>query len=244
MVYVVGKQCVACGKCKIYCPVGAITVDKIAAIDQEKCVECNTCVRAECPVDALRQRDLKPPRLIRKLFSDPLATFKETGVPGRGTEEMKTNEVTQAVNFGEAGWGVELGRPGVSTKFMDLEKVTIAIAKNDVTFADVNPVSLLIDYKTGKFKEDNPWHMTPDQIRGIRTLSAIAEFKTPKEKIPDIIQTLKDVSKEIDTTFCVGVISRWKDGEIELLPILNGIPDIEVRPNGKNNVGIGRRGYE
>ena len=200
MVYVVGKQCVACGKCKIYCPVGAITVDKIAAIDQEKCVECNTCVRAECPVDALRQRDLKPPRLIRKLFSDPLATFKETGVPGRGTEEMKTNEVTQAVNFGEAGWGVELGRPGVSTKFTDLEKVTIAIAKNDVTFADVNPVSLLIDYKTGKFKEDNPWHMTPDQIRGIRTLSAIAEFKTPKEKIPDIIQTLKDVSKEIDNS--------------------------------------------
>jgi len=243
LVYVVGRLCVACGKCTYYCPTGAIKLGKTAMVDQELCLECSTCVRAECPVDAIRQPDLKPPRLLRKLFSDPLATFEETGVPGRGTEEMKTNDVTEIIGFGEAGWGIELGRPSVSTKFIDVEKVTTALAEQGVEFADGNPVSLLIEHKTGKFTTNNPWHLSPDEIRQLRALSAIVEFKTSKEKIPAIIQTLKNISNNLDTTFCIGVISRWKDGEIELLPILESIPDIKVRPNGKHNVGIGRPGY-
>lgn len=201
-------------------------------------------MRAECPVDALRQPDLSPPRLLRKLFSDPLATFEETEVPGRGTEEMKTNDVTNNVGFGEAGWGVELGRPGVSTKFTDVEKVAMAIARHGVEFLDLNPVSMLIDHETGRFTEDNPWGMAPESIRRVRSLSAIIEFKTPKEKVPEIIQTLKEVSGEVDTVFSVGLISRWRNGEPELMPLVEGIPDIRVYPNGKHNMGIGRPGYE
>jgi NAD-dependent dihydropyrimidine dehydrogenase PreA subunit len=244
LVYVVKDLCVGCGKCALYCPVQAITVETVAFIDQDKCVECGTCIRAECPVDALRQPDLKPPRLIRKLFSDPLATFVETEVPGRGTEEMKTNDVTNNVGFGEAGWGIELGRPGVSTRFTDVEKVAMAVAKHGVEFLDLNPVSMLIDYGTGRFTENNPWKVSPESIRRLRSLSAIIEFKTPRAKVPEILQTLKEVSKEVDTVFSVGLISRWRDGELELMPMLEEIPDIEVRPNGKHNVGIGLPGYE
>ena len=244
MVYVVKDLCVGCGKCALYCPVQAITVEEVAFVDQERCVECGTCIRAECPVDALRQPDLKHPRLIRKLFSDPLATFEETEVPGRGTEEMKTNDVTNNVGFGEAGWGIELGRPGVSTRFTDVEKVAMAVAKHGVEFLDLNPVSMLIDYGTGRFTENNPWRVSPESIRRLRSLSAIIEFKTPREKVSEVLQTLKKISKEIDTVFSVGLISRWKNGKLELMPLLENIPGIEVRPNGKHNVGIGRPGYE
>ncbi len=242
MVYVVRELCVACGKCALYCPVEAITVGEYAFVDQERCVECGTCIRAECPVDALRQPDLKPPRLLRKLFSDPLATFRETEVPGRGTEEMKTNDVTNNVKVGEAGWGVEMGRPGVSTKFTDVEKVTMALARQGVEFLDLNPVTMLIDKKTGMFTEKNPWGISPGEIRALRSLSAIIEFKTPKEKVPEIIKTLMEVSKEVETVFSVGLISRWKDGEPELLPLVRGIPGIRVYPNGKHNMGLGRPG--
>ena len=214
----------------------------MAFVDQVKCVECGTCIRAECPVDALRQPDLKPPRLIRKLFSDPLATFAETEVPGRGTEEMKTNDVTNNVDFGEAGWGIELGRPGVSTRFTDVEKVATALAKHGVEFLDLNPVSMLIDHGTGRFTENNPWRASPESIRRLRSLSAIIEFKTPKEKVPEILQTLKEISGEIDTVFSVGLISRWRDGELELMPLVENIPGVEVRPNAKHNMGIGRPG--
>lgn len=155
---------------------------------------------------------------------------------------MKTNDVTKNVGFGDAGWGVELGRPGVSTKFTDVEKVAMVLAKHDVKFLDLNPVSMLIDYETGKFKENNPYKISADSIRRLRSLSAILEFATPKEKVPEILQTLKNVSKEIDTVFSVGLISRWKNGELELMPLVKKTPGFHAYPNGKHNMGIGRPG--
>ncbi|MFQ5711301.1 MAG: DUF362 domain-containing protein [Candidatus Geothermarchaeales archaeon] len=246
MTFVDKKLCVGCGFCLPYCPVNAITMrENHAHIDQEKCVECASCVRSGvCEVYALVQPDLKLPRLLRKLFSDPLATFKETEVPGRGTEEMKTNDVSNNFGYGDAGWGVELGRPSVSTSFEDVEKVAMALAKHNVEFLELNPVSMCIDPETGEFKEDNPWRLKPETLRKVRSLSAIIEFKSKAEDVPTILETLKDVSEKINTVFTVDLISRWRDGEIEVLPIVEKIPWVTVRPNGKNNVGLGRPGYE
>lgn len=243
MVYVVRELCVGCGKCALYCPVQAISVDDKATIDPEQCVECSTCIRAGCPVDALRQPELMPPRLVRKLFSDPLARFDQTDVPGRGTEEMKTNDVTNNFEHGEVGWGVELGRPGVSTKFVDVERVAMAVAKHEVEFTDLNPVSMIIEYSTGMFTKDNPWKIEPTRIRQLRALSAIIEFKTPLEKISQVLSSLEEVSEEIDTVFSVGMITRWSDNEMEVMSYLKEA-GLSARPNGKHNVGLGRPGYE
>lgn len=241
MVYVVRELCVGCGKCALYCPVQAISVDDKATIDPEQCVECSTCLRAGCPVDALRQPELKPPRLVRKLFSDPLARFDQTDVPGRGTEEMKTNDVTNNFEHGEVGWGVELGRPGVSTKFVDVERVAMAVAKHEVEFTDLNPVSMIIEYSTGMFTKDNPWKIEPTRIRQLRALSAIIEFKTPLEKISQVLSSLEEVSEEIDTVFSVGMITRWSDNEMEVMSYLKEA-GLSARPNGKHNVGLGHPG--
>ncbi len=240
MVYVDKDLCVACGRCALYCPVQAIEMRQTAFVDPVKCVECGTCIRSECPVDALKQPELQPPRLLRKLFSDPLARFEQTDVPGRGTEEMKTNDVTNNFTYGEVGWSVEMGRPGVSTSFSDVEIVTTALAKHKVEFIELNPLSMLIDHQTGCFTEKNPWNIPQKSLKSIRTLSAIIECKSSIQKISEIVKALKEASKEINTVFSVGIISRWKDGEIEVLPILEKIEGTKVRPNGKHNVGIGR----
>ena len=99
------ELCIGCGRCVPYCPVRAISiVNKKAVIDQELCVECGTCGRknniVKCPRNALHEREdvTKHPRSIRKFFSDPMATHVETKVPGRGTEEVKTNDVTGRVD--------------------------------------------------------------------------------------------------------------------------------------------------
>jgi len=51
---VVGKECVACGRCIKECPFGAISVHKgvTAVIADDKCIGCGKCVKA-CPADVI-----------------------------------------------------------------------------------------------------------------------------------------------------------------------------------------------
>jgi len=121
------EKCVNCRSCIDYCPVGAIEVDDPEVrIDQESCVECTACLRSgACGYDALYQPELGWPRIIRSRFSDPLESHPDTEIMGRGTAEMKTNDVTGRFVEGEVGFAVEMGRPGVSTSFADVEKVAI-----------------------------------------------------------------------------------------------------------------------
>ena len=50
----VGKSCVACGRCREGCPLGAFSIWKgvIAQVRGEKCVGCGKCAR-ECPASAI-----------------------------------------------------------------------------------------------------------------------------------------------------------------------------------------------
>ena len=115
-------------------------------IDEDECVECGQCLRSRVlPPGALYQPKLEWPRTLRAEFSDPNVPHPSTGGTGRGTEEMKTNDVTGRYKRGDVGFAVELGRPHSGACFKDLEIVTTTLAKGGVRFEPNNPTTFLID---------------------------------------------------------------------------------------------------
>ncbi|MBS7638570.1 4Fe-4S binding protein [Candidatus Bathyarchaeota archaeon] len=225
-------RCVRCRQCMLYCPVGAIKEDEDTVyIDQDLCVECGVCLRSgACRVGALYQPQLGWPRILRAQFSDPLVPHPSTGIMGRGTSGMKTNDVTGRFREGEVGFAVEMGRPGVSTSFEEVEKVTIALA-GKVEFEPLNPVTSLIEPETGRLRD-------PD-VRRERVLSAIIEFKTSEDRGLEILRLLKEVSEGLETVFSLCVISRCRDFEIPFRERMVAA-GFQPRINGKTNVGLGR----
>ncbi len=240
------ERCIGCKRCFPYCPMGRIQIlrrhEKIPSrvcieIDQDQCTDCGMCLRANvCPVDALYQPQEPWPREVRGILSNPLIEFKGSQVPGRGTEEMKTNDVSGRFGYGEAGIGVELGRPGVGAYFRDVEAVAMALAPLGYEFAGENPVThFMSDRKTGKLRED---------VLKEKAVSAIIEGKCKLENLSEVLDTLGRVAKEIGTVFSVEIISKVPPkGEIPIPPILERL-GYSYSINSKNNLGLGEPAYE
>jgi len=237
------QKCVGCGKCKSYCTMwgGVMRFERerknpgrvVSVIDEDECVECSVCLRSGCcPTEALYQPPLVWPRIVRKNFSDPLKIHPETRIPGRGTEEMKTNEVTGRYRRGMYGMAFELGRPGVGARFYDVEKVARALSTLNVGFEENNPVTkLMVDRKKGFI---NP------EVLGEKVLSAIVEFLAPAEKLPRVLEVLDRVSKEINTVFSGDIISRiGTDGSVPYIRVLQDMNRF-LSINGKSNVGLAK----
>ena len=236
--------------------------DGKSAINQDECVECYTCYRvcrsedyppwfvralrkilsffrlgylAEvdvCPTGALTPPQLEWPRNLRALFSDPTTVHPDTGVSGRGTDEIKSNDVTGRLQEGDVGLVIEMGRPGIGAHFRDIEKVAMALAKLKPHFERANPVTqLMVNTETGKMRED---------ILNEKVLSAIIEIKTRLDRITEFLHTLEKIQKEVDTVISVGIASRClPDGTIPHEPWVKkaGYP---LSFNGKTNIGLGR----
>jgi hypothetical protein len=232
-----------------------------ARINTDECVECFTCYRGMskehlnptfvrairktaqffrfrfdpepdiCPTDAIVPEDLSWPRIVRRAFSDPQVPHESTGIHGRGTAEVKTNDVTNRVNEGEAGFVVEFGRPGIGARFRDIERVTRALAQLGVEFETNNPVtSLMTDPSRGVIREE---------ILNEKILSAIVEIKTALDKVPSVLKEIRNLSREVDTVISVGVSTRCDaQGNDRLRAILEqeGYPTYR----GKTNLGLGR----
>jgi hypothetical protein len=184
-----------------------------------------------CPTDAIVPEELSWPRVVRRAFSDPQVPHESTGIHGRGTAEVKTNDVTNRVKEGEAGFVVEFGRPGIGARFRDIERVTQALAELGVEFESNNPVtSLMSDSTRGLIRPD---------ILNEKILSAIVEIKTKLEKVPVVLKRIKELSREVGTVISIGVSTRCDGvGEEPLGEILEreGYPAYR----GKTNLGLGR----
>ena len=233
-----------------------------ATVNLDECVECYTCHRGMskehlnptvvrtirgflkllrfrfdpepdvCPTDAILPHDLTWPRIVRRAFSDPVVPHEATGVHGRGTEEVKTNDVTGRVNEGEAGFTIEFGRPGVGVWFRDIQKMTMALASLPVAFEKRNPVfSLMSDPATGTIRED---------ILNEKVLSAIVELKTALGHVPAVLARVEEVAPQLDTIVSIGVATRCdSQGDNQLEPLLKREGYVFYR--GKTNLGLGRR---
>jgi ferredoxin len=233
-----------------------------AAVNGDECVECYTCFRGMsmenlnptlvrgirrllkvfrlrfdpepdvCPTSAITPDELSWPRVVRRAFSDPIVTHESTGVHGRGTEEVKTNDVTHRVGIGEVGYVVEFGRPTVGVRFRDIERMTQALAVIGIEFEPRNPVThMMTDKTTGKLRPD---------ILNEKILSAIVEFKTTIDNVPAVLRRIEEVSETLDTVVSVGVSTRCNaNGESSLDALLPEEGFSWVR--GKTNLGLGRR---
>ena len=228
------KLCIQCVKCIPYCPENAIVArDRQIVIDLDACVECDACLRASvCPTEAIRKTALEWPRSVRSVFSSVVVEHKESRVPGRGTEEMKTNDVTGRLCSGEVAFMIDVGRPGVGTTFADVERIALAVGKIGVEFEPLNPVTfLMVEKSTGRLRDD---------VRMERAHSAIIEFKTSMSRVPAVIEVLEGVSKDVNTVFSVGAACTvGSDGSVPLMELFKKI-SVRYKPNGKVNVGLGR----
>jgi len=233
------KLCVGCTTCIPYCPVEAFkkeTEERKVHVDEGVCTNCYVCIRNNvCPVGAIEESSLDGfMKQFQHVISDPTVTSEGTGVPGRGTEEAKTNDVTGRYGKGEFGICIDMGRPGIGCRLQDAEKVAMAVAQAGLMLEgpETTPLAMLMtDIKTGKLI---------DEALDTNVLSVIIEGKCPKEKLPDVLMALQRVEKDIETTFCLGIVSRAEQEDVsfffETLEKL-GIP----KPfRGKVNVGLGR----
>ncbi|HLT91367.1 MAG TPA: 4Fe-4S binding protein [Woeseiaceae bacterium] len=233
-----------------------------ATINTDECVECYACynglskeklpprtVRAVrrfmkifrtrfepepdiCPTSAFEPDHLEWPRIVRRAFSDPRVPHESTGVVGRGTEEVKTNDVSGRVGPGEAGFTIEFGRPGVGARFHQIQEMSRALARAGVSFEKNNPIaSLMTDVTTGDIRPD---------ILNEKVLSAILEIKVPVERVEEVIRIVWEVEQRIDTVVVLGVGVRCdEDGEDRTVaPILERLGYRLHR--AKTNLGLGR----
>jgi len=224
------SKCVGCKKCLLYCPMAAISIkEKKAFVDQDECVECGICLN-QCKFGALSIPELSWPRNIRSELSNPKCPCK-TGVLGRSTEEMKTNDVTGRFKEGEVGLCAELGRPGTGARISELEKVAMALAKVDgIEFEPCNPITALMVDNTGKMRED---------VLQEKIMSGIVEVKFPVERTREVLTALKEVEPTINTVFSVDMITVvYPDGSQPPVEIAREM-GIDVYPNCKTNMGIG-----
>ena len=200
---------------------------EMAIEEAKRCLRCDLKKR-----DCIIFEPLDWPRSLRHHFSQPGVPHETTGIAGRGTEEMKTNDVTGRFKRGWVGLGLDVGRPGIGARFRDVDTLTQALAKLGVEFEARNPVTKMMeDPKKGKLRED---------VLNEKVMSCVVEAIFPIEKLEEVLNGLRETTKKINTVVSVCSINRSdQDGSYPLRKKLDEL-GIFYRTNGKQNAGLGR----
>ena len=237
MAKILAEKCVGCRTCQKYCSVDAIKyADKKCYVEEDECVDCYVCLRQKvCPMDAIVPTELDTfYKQFMHVMSDPVENHGVTGVTGRGTEEVKTNDVSGRVRKGRVGLCIDVGRPGVGARMYDVEKIAMACAAAGVKLENKEntPLAALMpDIATGKLEEG---------VLNERLLSVIVEGNCAEEELPQVLRALKDVAGRIETVFSLGLIMRVDENGYN--PALKCLDDLGIpQPHrAKINVCLGK----
>ena len=228
--YIDQDVCIGCGECISLCPMGAISLAETSSIDADECTECGVCSRSRvCTVDAIRQGNLKWPRILREVFSNPLAEHETTGVQGRGTPGIKANDSEKRYRSGQIGVFVEMGRPVLGARFFDIEKAVRLFTTYGYAPVKENPVSELI--------RDPVNGLLMKEILKEKVISCVLEFVIPQRESGNLLRISEELGSQVDTVFNVCVALRADDqGESPFYRIFP--PDVFCLPQAKVNIGL------
>jgi NAD-dependent dihydropyrimidine dehydrogenase PreA subunit len=236
---------------------GRATIVEDECVECGACYRARVCLP-----DAICPQELEWPRTLRMEFSDPSAPYvspvfehriisrlqadlremgrrqlldregEELTISGRGTIEMKMNDIMGRFRRGRAGVAAEVGRPGVGARFRDVQTVSRALASLGVRFEPQNPLTdLMTDVQAGTLRED---------ILDEKVLSCIVEFEVALEDLARVLGKMREVSAQIDTVFAVDLISVADEaGSIPTVAIARSL-GLEPSIAGKTNVGLAR----
>jgi hypothetical protein len=146
---------------------------------------------------------------------------------------MKTNDVTGRFGSGDIGVSLDMGRPGMSTSFADIQLVAAVCARAGARFEPRNPLtSLMADKRRGTF------------ILGVmreRVLSAIIEIEIGGDRLTSLLEAVRMAADKVDTVLSVGICVPAESGggwrALKKRLLASGSNPL---PNGKINLGLGR----
>jgi ferredoxin len=228
--YIDQALCIGCGSCPPLCPMEAIALgEDTSSINPNECAECGTCYRAQiCPVDAITPVKLEWPRALRETFSNPLAVHETTGITGRGTEGIKTNDSQNRYKRGDIGVFIEVGRPVLGGRFHDVERIVKKFKAHGYGVIPQNPIAALIaNPKTGALKPE---------ILNEKVISCVIEFILPDAAAEELMKMVRELSGEVESLFSLSVGLRADEQGKSRFEEVFG-PDVFRFPNQKANIG-------
>jgi NAD-dependent dihydropyrimidine dehydrogenase PreA subunit len=232
------EKCIGCKSCHPVCTQGAINALKVdgkikSEIDQDECVECGACLRSEvCPKGAIFMPELEWPRLIRAQFGNPyFHPAPRSGAPS--PPEIKVNDISGLIPRGVTDIVVEVGRPDVSTTFLDVQTIAIAMVGAGAKLHPGSSVAtIMTDVRTGKIKDD---------VLEEKALCVMIHGRVDNSALKEALLAIKRVAAKIDSVFSLSVVNRLEEDSSAAAVRIAEEAAFHVSPHAKVNIGLGRR---